>query len=353
MTIEKLTIRLILFLVIITLLILGKPLIVPIVVALLVWMLIDALATKLKSIKIFEIPLPKWLISLGVILVFSFLLLFFYQVMIIQTDKLVAAAPFYQEKFAHLIVQLSQLTGLKLDVLVSELFSNINITELLAYVADSTQSMLSSVFLVTIYLAFLFIEQSHAKAKIIALKNLSDRFTLIQSIFKSSTLLIKRYIRLKSAISALTSLLCYLVFVMFDVDFAELWAISTFLLNFIPNIGSALAVFFPSILISLQFDSLSHIALIITCLVIIQFVIGNIIEPAIMGKSLNLSAFMILISLSFWGFIWGIAGMFLAIPLMVATAILFSHIDETKWIAILMSADGQLLIEQDNRNSKT
>lgn len=348
MTIEKLTIRLILFLAIISLLILGKSLLVPIVVALLIWMLIDALATKLKSIKIFGVPLPKWFISLGVIITFSIMLLFFYQIMVTQTDNLIAAAPFYQQRFEHLIVQLSQLTGLKLDVIVSELFSNINISELLAYIADSTQSMLSSIFLVAIYLAFLFIEQGHAKAKIIALTNLSDRFTLFQSIFKSSTLLIKRYIRLKSAMSALTSLLCYFVFVMFDVDFAELWAISTFLLNFIPNIGSALAVIFPSILISLQFDSFSHIALVIACLIIIQFIIGNIIEPAIMGKSLNLSAFMILISLSFWGFIWGIVGMFLAIPLMVATAILFSHIDETKWIAILMSADGQLLIDQDN-----
>jgi predicted PurR-regulated permease PerM len=310
-------------------------------------MLIDALATKLKSIKILNIPLPKWFLSLCVITVLSFLLLLIYQVMLIQTDNLVAAAPFYQEKFEQLITQLSQLTGLKLDILVSELFTNINISELLAYLAEATQSMLSSIFLVAIYIAFLFIEQSHANAKIIALQKLSARFTLIQSIFKSSTLLIKRYIRLKSAMSSLTSLLCYLVFIMFDVDFAELWAISTFLLNFIPNIGSALAVIFPSILISLQFDSLSHIALVITCLVIIQFIIGNVIEPAIMGKSLNLSAFMILISLSFWGFIWGIVGMFLAIPLMVATAILFSHIDETKWLAILMSADGELLIEQD------
>lgn len=347
MNVEKLTIRIILFLAIITLLILGKPLIVPIVVALLFWMLIDALATKLKSMTIFEIPLPKWLILLFVIIILSFLLLFFYQVIVTQTDDLVAAAPFYQQKFAHLIVQLSQLTGLKLDIMVNELFSNINITELFTYIAESAQSMLSSVLLIAIYIAFLFIEQGNANAKIIALKKLSDQFSLIQSIFKKSTLLIKRYIRLKSALSALTSLLCYFVFVIFNVDFAELWAISTFLLNFIPNIGSALAVISPSILISLQFDSLSHIALVIACLIMIQFIIGNIIEPSIMGKSLNLSAFMILISLSFWGFIWGVVGMFLAIPLMVATAILFSHIDETKWLAILMSADGELLIEQD------
>ncbi len=81
--------------------------------------------------------------------------------MVTQTDNLVEAAAFNQQKLEHLIVQLSQLTGLKLDVLVSELFSNINIninmTNLLAYIADSTQSMISSIFLVAIDL-FLFIE---------------------------------------------------------------------------------------------------------------------------------------------------------------------------------------------------
>lgn len=346
MTLEKFTLSLLAFLAMVAILILGKSIIVPIVVSFLIWMLIDSLAVKIKSIKLLGRQLPKWAISFSALIVFSTMMLLVYKVLVTQTNNLMTAAPFYQQKGELIIGKLSSYTGLKISDVINDLYSSLDFTELLSVVADSTQTMLSSVFLIFIYVGFMFVEQGNAKSKIDALKKSSAKFTLIQSIFKNSITLIKRYIRLKSTVSALTSLSCYFVLAMFEVDFAELWAITTFLLNFIPNIGSALAVVFPSLLACLQFDSVPYIAMIIASLVVIQFVIGNIIEPSIMGKSLNLSAFMILISLSFWGLVWGVAGMFLAIPLMVATAIVFSNIEEMKWAAILMSANGKILSEQ-------
>ena len=101
----------------------------------------------------------------------------------------------------------------------------------------------------------------------------------------------------------------------------------------------------PSLLALVQFDSLTPVLLIVGSLGFVQFILGNVLEPAVMGKSLNLSALVILLSLSFWGMVWGVAGMFLAVPMLVSTAIIFSNIEETKWIAVLMSADGQLMQE--------
>lgn len=350
MNLEKFTFGLFACLGVVSILILGRSLIIPVVLAFLIWMLIDSVASKLRDIKIFEKNIPKWLSSTSVIIVFSTVMVFIYKVIVTQTESLVEAAPFYQEKAESLMHHLAQLSGLKIDNVVTELYKNFNVTELLTFVADSAQNFLSSIFLVAIYVGFMFVEQGNAKGKIKELEQVSERFSVIQSAFQSTIAMIKRYIRLKSFVSILTSLLCYFILMIFDVDFAELWAVMTFLLNFIPNIGSALAVLFPSVLVSLQFDSLSYIMMIIGCLVVIQFVMGNVIEPAIMGKNLNLSAFMILISLSFWGFVWGLIGMFLAIPLMVATAIVFSHMDGTKWIAILMSADGKLLTTHVHNN---
>lgn len=346
MNIEKFTVALFSCIGVIALLVVGKPLLVPMVLAFLIWMLIDSVASKLKGIKIFERKIPKWLISTSVIIIFYILLMFIYKILVTQTENLVDAVPFYQAKAESVMHHLAEMTGLKIDNVMTEVYASLNVTQLLSILADSAQSFLSSIVLVLIYVGFMFAEQSNASVKILALEKVSNKFSVIQTVFKSTIAMIKQYIRLKSFVSILTSLLCYIVLLAFDVDFAELWAVSTFLLNFIPNIGSALAVIAPSIIISLQFDSLPYIMMIISCLVIIQFVVGNVVEPAIMGKSLNLSALMILVSLSFWGFIWGLAGMFLAIPLMVATAIVFSHIEGTKWIAILMSADGQLLVDQ-------
>ena len=77
-------------------------------------------------------------------------------------------------------------------------------------------------------------------------------------------------------------------------------------------------------------------------LMVINFVVGNIIEPAYMGRSLNLSPLMILLSLSIWGSIWGLTGMFLAVPLMVVTAIICAHFKGLRWLSVLLSADGRI-----------
>jgi AI-2 transport protein TqsA len=158
---------------------------------------------------------------------------------------------------------------------------------------------------------------------------------------------VQRYIGMKTAVSALTGLVSYAILHLVGVDFAALWALLIFFLNFIPNIGSALGVLFPALLTLVQFDTLTPFLIVTASLGAVQFVIGNVIEPAFMGKSLNLSSFMILLSLSFWGALWGIPGMFLSVPLMVVTAIVCAHFSGLRWIAVMLSTDGRLL--QDPR----
>jgi predicted PurR-regulated permease PerM len=109
------------------------------------------------------------------------------------------------------------------------------------------------------------------------------------------------------------------------------------------NIGSALGVLFPALLTLVQFDTLTPFLLITLGLGVVQFIIGNVIEPAFMGKSLNLSSFMIVLSLTFWGLIWGIPGMFLSVPIMVVIAIICARFKGLRGIAVVLSADGSLL----------
>ena len=92
----------------------------------------------------------------------------------------------------------------------------------------------------------------------------------------------------------------------------------------------------------MQFDSPTPFLLVVGGLGATQFVIGNIIEPALVGRSLNLSSFMIILSLTFWGSIWGVPGMLLSVPIMVVGAIVCSHLPDLRWVAVLLSADGRL-----------
>lgn len=122
---------------------------------------------------------------------------------------------------------------------------------------------------------------------------------------------------------------------MFSLEGAVLWGfIAFFVLNFIPTIGSIIAVLIPVIFALIQFPFISDVFILFTFLIIIQFVLGNIIQPA-MGNKLNISQFVVILSLVIWGAMWGTIGMFLSVPLMVILLIIFSQFEHTKkvWLS--------------------
>lgn len=141
---------------------------------------------------------------------------------------------------------------------------------------------------------------------------------------------IRSYLYIKSAVSLFTAILSGVVMLIFGVKGIVLFSFLIFALNFIPNIGSVLAV--GIVLISHFFTIGFSIGFIILAilLILVQFIVGNIIEPKFAGKQLDLSPVIILLSLFFWGSVWGIGGMFFAIPLTSIIKIIFTNIDSTK-----------------------
>jgi predicted PurR-regulated permease PerM len=124
------------------------------------------------------------------------------------------------------------------------------------------------------------------------------------------------------------------------LDFAEFWALLIFFLNYIPNLGAIVATAFPSVLALIQFQSWWPFLEVSMGIVAVQFVVGNFLEPKLLGQSLNLSPFVILFALGLWGSIWGILGMFLSVPITVMMMIVFAHFDATRPVAVLLSQNG-------------
>ena len=124
---------------------------------------------------------------------------------------------------------------------------------------------------------------------------------------------------------------------------AFLWGFIAFVLNFIPTIGSIIAVLIPTIFAFIQLSLISDVLILFTLLIIIQFVLGNIVQPRMMGDKLNISQFVVILSLVIWGAMWGTIVMFLSVPLMVILLIIFSQFESTKKLAILISGDGNIL----------
>jgi predicted PurR-regulated permease PerM len=126
------------------------------------------------------------------------------------------------------------------------------------------------------------------------------------------------------------------------VDFAAFWALMIFLLNFIPIIGALLGVTFPSLLALVQFETIGPFLVTSLALSGAQFVVSNLVEPRLMGRKLHLSPLVIILSLAFWGGLWGVVGMILCVPIMVILMIICGHFGPTRPIAIMLSSDGEI-----------
>jgi len=331
---------LLIILISLVLLYIGQDFLIPLVLAVMTWSLLDTLADHIEKIRLGTFKLPRKLALLLSIVALSSLLLLVYQILASQSQALEAAAPVYEENFNGILNDLVTWAGIEELPSSDQFLENVNLGSLLSWLGGSVGSLLSSLILVLIYTAFLFTEKPAMAKKLDALASNPDEASNMRDIFTQITTQVQSYIWMKTLVSLATGLLSYLILIWVGVDFAAVWALLIFMLNYIPNVGSILGVMLPALLTLVQFDTLTPFILIAVGLGAVQFTIGNIIEPSLMGKSLNLSSLMIILSLTFWGLLWGIPGMFLSVPIMVIITIVCAKFDSLRGIAVILSADG-------------
>lgn len=342
MILYKVAASLIIFSLILALLIIGKDFLIPIFIAFGAWFLFNALAGFFGRIKIKNKIAPLWLRYI----ISSILIgLFVYMVVLIissNVTQLQSQMDFYEENFKRIEKTILNKLGIgDSSFLSNDILSRFNAETLLKSVVDSLSSLLTNTILVIIYLVFILLEQHIFGDKVKMILKQKGNPKISDSIQKIKNT-VETYILLKTAISFATGLLSYLIMLAIGVDFALFWAFLIFLLNYIPNIGSLIATVFPALLALVQFQTYWQALLVFFGIGTVQFIIGNFIEPKIFGKSLNMSALVVVLSLTFWGFVWGIPGMFLCVPVTVTIMIILSNFEETKSIAILLSDDGNV-----------
>ncbi|MFT7618989.1 MAG: AI-2 transport protein TqsA [Planctomycetota bacterium] len=149
---------------------------------------------------------------------------------------------------------------------------------------------------------------------------------------------VTRYVSLKVWISLLTSVICVVVMSLFDLHYAITFGIVVFIFNFIPYLGSVIATLFPCLVALLQKDPITAIWLGVS-LTAAQQIVGNFVEPKIQGKGLSISPVLIVLSLGFWGWLWGVGGMILAVPITVTIRIILEQFETTRQIALMVGGD--------------
>jgi AI-2 transport protein TqsA len=156
---------------------------------------------------------------------------------------------------------------------------------------------------------------------------------------------VKQYMAIKTWVSLLTGLAVFIWLVILGVDYAVLWGLLAFFLNYVPNIGSIIAAI-PAVLLALiQFGFVKSI-IVASGFVVINLLVGNVIEPRFMGRGLGLSTLVVFLSLIFWGWVLGPVGMLLSVPLTMTAKIALDSREETRWIAILLGPEITVKNEQ-------
>jgi len=200
--------------------------------------------------------------------------------------------------------------------------------------AASVAKFVSSAFLVLLFQVFIMLEATSLRDKI--KKNFTSKEAIINT-YDAISGQIRKYFVAKTLISLATGAITTIALWILGVDYPVLWGLVTFMLNYIPSIGSIIATLLAGGMAAVQYG-ITYALLVIAILVVIEFVIGNIIEPRVMGKSLNLSPLVILLALVAWSFLWGPVGAVLAVPMMVFVKAVFSNIDTLKPFAKLMES---------------
>lgn len=322
----------------------GQTLLLPLVIAGAVAYLISILEHTIHSVKIGGIQVPRSIAMFLAIAVILAALSFIIQLITVNIASVVKVAPEYQTNLEAWIVRGYTLFGIEKAPNLSEVLSKIDFRAYLQDFGGTVRALLSSAGIIIVYLIFLLLEQRTFSNKIKALVRDPDRQQDAFELLDRMSSDIRTYIGIKVLTSAATGVLSYVVLRLVGVDFASFWAVLIFLLNFIPTIGSIIATAFPSLLTLVQFDTLGPFIVTASVLTGLQFCIGSLLEPKLMGNRLNLSPIVILLSLGLWGSIWGIPGMFLCVPFTVIIMIICSYFPSSRAVAVLLSGNGELTV---------
>lgn len=320
----------------------GAPIMIPFAIAVCVWYLINAMARGLSRISVANNALPRFFCFLFAILFLVAGIWFIFEVISDNVAKVAAAAPIYQKNLELILPQVMALLHLEQEAVVRELMQYLNLGAMIAIFAKMLTGIAGKTLVVLFYTGFLLYEQRFFHRKISGMVESVKAEKHVHGILRNIDVKMQRYIGVKVFVSVLTGLATYFTLHLCKVDFNEFWGLMAFVLNFIPYVGSLVAIVMPSLIALIQFGDLSVFFAVFFSLSVIQIALSSILDPRLLGDSLNISPIMIIFSLAAWGMLWGVPGMFLSVPILVMIVIILSQLENTRPIAVLLTKTGDI-----------
>ena len=330
----------------------GRSIFIPLVIAGFLSFLIFTLKETIRKGPLVGRFMPNWL---GYLFAFAFIIsvfLLFIEIIRDNVESLLKAAPLYEERLRNFtqdgVIRLNEAGILPEDFvggveqLRSAALSMIN--PVLSEVGSVVRSLTANSVTIFLYTVFMLLERGRTFKKINLLSADAESRRAVNETIGDIASLVRQYITVKTVTNLITATVSYFIMSFVGVDFAGFFALLIFALNFIPIVGAISAISLPVIIALVQPEGggVRTAALALALLVGAEQTMSSAIEPRLIGKSLNLSPLVILLSLAVWGSLWGFAGMLLAVPITVTIMIILTQFESTRPIAIMLSDSGAI-----------
>ncbi|MEL6252638.1 MAG: AI-2E family transporter [Bacteroidota bacterium] len=327
---------------IVMILIYGQSLLVPFVMGLLFWYMMRGIKKYLQKIPFVKKNFPSWLQTTLATLTVVIVIMVMFNIISANIRSLSQSYADYEANVESVLDLLNEKYGLDILESVKGQTQNIDFGEILSSILSSLSDLIGNTFMILLYAIFILLEEAQFGKKIRAVFSEEDQYNRFNEILGEIESSISQYFRLKTLVSLLTGVLSYVALLFIGIDSPAFWAFLIFLLNYIPTIGSLVATGFPAIFALLQFGEALPAILVLGIVGFIQILVGNYIEPRLMGSSMNISPLVTIIALTLWGMIWGVIGMILSVPITVVMILVFSHFESTRPVAIMLSENGRI-----------
>lgn len=246
----------------------------------------------------------------------------------------------YTPKLNALMRRAAGMFGVHAQVSVTSLLLQLDPTKYLGMIAKGLQNFTSTAGFVLVYAAFIIASRRSFERKVVSLFRTREERQDAVAAFLRIRDGVERYLWVQTVTGLMIAVSSWIAMMAVGLDDAAFWAFLIFIVAYIPVIGGLLAIVAPPLFALLQFESLWQAIVLFGVLNGIGVVVGNVIYPRMQGRSLNIDPVVVLLALAFWGAIWGLAGAFLSTPLTVMAMVILAQFDGTRWIAVLLSADG-------------
>ena len=247
----------------------------------------------------------------------------------------------------QIIHDVSQLFGVDTAPTASELIGQLDIRGYLAVFARQAQGVVTGSIFVLIYLAFLLASQSGFRRKLVGMFPDRTARSEAMEVFQRVRGGVEGYLWVQTVTGAMICAAAWALMRVVGLQNAEFWTFVIFIVCFIPVIGGAVAGLVPPLFALVQFESYWQAAVLLGGLQAILFISGNVIQPRMQGDNQNIDPVVVLLALAFWGKVWGVVGMFLSTPLAVMAMAILAEFKGSRWMAILLSGDGEPYAEED------